>query len=813
VHKSLKRIKNSLLIVVITLVMNAYWLLPVTYYTFLGSQDYISAYNNLHSTENFIYKNKKYGQIKDVALLKGFIFEANDVVDTGGLVKILKPWIDHLEQKQILTLGYVFFGLVLIGAGYLFFSNRKNCRIGFFLCFFISFAALATDSFPFSYFSLVLEKLPVFKQAFRVAFTKFSLSLSLFYAVFFGIGVYFLMSILFKKIKRSRGALLLPILLAVLLIYFSWPVFSGNFIYRRTKIDIPQVYFDLFEFFKKQNSNGRIANFPQGWNWGWSVYKWDYSGSGFLWYGIEQPIMDRAFDVWSRQNENYYWQIVYAIYSENWLLFESLMEKYQINWLIFDKNIIPYQNTRAFLYVDNFEEYLNQSRKFTLEAEFKSVNLQPIKVFRANLDRQDKNYIIFSDNLLHVEPEYHWDNDDISFLENGHYVSNDNSNLRQGFGGQVQPGTDNIYYPFKSLFTGRKQEESEFGTKEDFDSLIFSNKIPSQASGFQLMIPSLEEEEKVFWTKELKEEEIVTPSVQIRDGKIEVEVEKRGGYFSYDSNLDEHFLNHGPRGSGVVFKQEKEVENQQEFVRFTSIDSENYFDIVLDNLSQGLSYLVKIESRNTAGKSLLFAVINQDSKKTDIEISLPKDKEFNTSFIIIPPMKPFGAGYSLHFDNISIGREKTINDLGRVKVYPIPYRFLKGIKLVRNQELGIRNQEGIDKELFDVDYPNPSFYKVTYNPSTSLRTSSQEMSDDLTLVLSQAFDQGWIAWEGRLFLGKKLEHFSVNNWENGWEVSGEKPETIYIFFWPQLLEFLGLGMLLGLFGWLIFGGRFGKLRE
>ena len=45
----------------------------------------------------------------------------------------------------------------------------------------------------------------------------------------------------------------------------------------------------------------------------------------------------------------------------------------------------------------------------------------------------------------------------------------------------------------------------------------------------------------------------------------------------------------------------------------------------------------------------------------------------------------------------------------------------------------------------------------------------------------------------REYLRKK--HVLVNNWENGWTIDPGTNGTIYIFFWPQLLEFLGFALL------------------
>ena len=287
----------------------------------------------------------------------------------------------------------------------------------------ISFSLLATDVFPFSLVSKLFQNIPLFKQAFRAAFTKFSISLSLFYAFFLGIGAYYLLDFFKKRGLPKALSQTLLFGLGISLLYFSLPAFTGNLFYKRTKVNIPKAYFELFEFFKGQDKKERIANFPQGWHWGWSIYRWGYSGSGFLWYGIEQPILDRAFDVWGRENENYHWEVIYALYSQNFPLFEKILEKYQISWLILDKNIIPYQNTRGFLFVDEFEDYLNRSKKVTLERVLKSSepNVREIKVYKVNLKTNLKKFIAFLDldKIKNLGPRYSFSNLDKGFFEKG----------------------------------------------------------------------------------------------------------------------------------------------------------------------------------------------------------------------------------------------------------------------------------------------------------------------------------------------------------------------------------------------------------
>jgi hypothetical protein len=39
-------------------------------------------------------------------------------------------------------------------------------------------------------------------------------------------------------------------------------------------------------------------------------------------------------------------------------------------------------------------------------------------------------------------------------------------------------------------------------------------------------------------------------------------------------------------------------------------------------------------------------------------------------------------------------------------------------------------------------------------------------------------------------------HTLVNNWENGWIID-DSSKVYYIFFWPEILEYIGFGLFAG----------------
>lgn len=882
--------KKILVAYLILFSVNAFWLLPNLYFLVRSTDVTVNAKINQMSTEDNFLRNKKYGNLQNTILLKGFWFD-NVEIDKEGIPRYqFENWRIHFDQPWVPVTGYFLFGVIVLG---IIVSLKDRFKRGFIFIplFLFSFTILTNDTPPFSFFASLFYRLPLFGQIFRFTFTKFSIITAFSYAIFFSLGSLYLLSLIRKKFLN----ILILFLLISLPVVYLYPVFQGNLFYSKNRSQIPPEYFQVFEFFKKQPKGERIANFPQYTFWGWTFYNWNYSGSGFLWYGIEQSILDRAFDVWSPYDENYYWEISEAVYSQNPSLFQKVLEKYQVSWLLIDDNVISYANNRS-LYLPQLEEIIKQTTNTSLFASFGK-----IRIYRVELATKSKDFIFLAFDLPQIGPEYKWNNYDKGYEEYGNYISQAGSVKREA--------ESETNYPFRSLFTGRKQEELEYNIKDSTDYYIFSAKIPTDFTGGKLVISPLIKEEmmeydpadlsktitkfpEIFIDGELVQtnlssdfstseeslrntSEVSLTLPYLRDGNLEVRVPKINDFYSYNSQPTTYNLQ--PKSCDQFntgdISSESISENGKDYLRLTSLRSSNCLDFDLPNLTQKLGYLVTVENRNIEGKSLLFSVINKNSQRSDIETYLPKRLSDSStpgeslpageaglratpgvsltpsdiSYFIVPPMEEFGRGYTLHLDNISIGRVKTVNDLGKITVNPIPYRFLTGMRIIKNQITdNLSAQAGREQKTdykYEVLHPNPSYYQVSLSDSSTpgesmpageagLRAApgvSLSHTENMTLVLSQSFDEGWHAYriknsESRIknflnstfpfIFGEEIkDHVLVNNWENGWKISNlslansrlqnndqktndQSPTTtIIVFYLPQLLEYLGFGFL------------------
>lgn len=328
-----------------------------------------------------------------------------------------------------------------------------------------------------------------------------------------------------------------------------------------------------------------------------------------------------------------------------------------------------------------------------------------------------------------------------------------------------------IYYPFRSLFS------NEAITTKTIDALpiqIVTDKkyitatttLPTGVGKYTLVLPTI-----------AAQYEGITPTSLVRENnKIVARVEKNTDpNYSYNNNNDPNFLHHKASNCSAndltASKAFSQTIVDTDILRFNSKASENCYNIILPQLFQRYGYFIEIDSKHITGKPLQFAVINNDSRKTEIEYSLPTSASFQKSYIFIPPMKYYGSGYSLVFNNISIGNIPTVNELKTVTINPFPYEVLTGIRLMAPQG---------------------------------------SVSHNSLFEFTEAFDPGWNAYEVKstkglsgmfpFWFGQKLHnHVLVNNWANGWEVpqaDNKSHNSIVVVFLPQYLEYAGF-LLLG----------------
>jgi hypothetical protein len=226
-----------------------------------------------------------------------------------------------------------------------------------------------------------IPQIPFFSDIFRDVFTKWANAAALIYAVGLGYFIFVVSDIFRSKIVKFGLATLLSAAIIFGCVYTTWPVVNGNLIAGSMKVNLPSYYLDTINYFKSQDTTKRIAYFPLTDFWGWKFNDWGYRGSGFLWYGIPQPMLDRAFDVWSPYNEAFYNEISHAVEAENSDELKYVLNKYQVSYILFDGSIFEPGNPDSDLTINNEKKFL-ESAPFTTNAK----EFGKISIYQVNLD-------------------------------------------------------------------------------------------------------------------------------------------------------------------------------------------------------------------------------------------------------------------------------------------------------------------------------------------------------------------------------------------------------------------------------------------
>lgn len=636
-------IKKSLRFWLAFLVINAFWLLPFLYGFAQNAPIIAGSKINQMSSEEAYLRNHEFGNIADVLRLRGYTLNFEDYGPKGNVVYLMQNWRQFLANPAVDTISWIVVAIFLFGVATVLFRQKKEF-FPFLIPLGISFFMLGNDIPGLrEVIGYLRNSVPFFGEAFRYPFTKFGLLFAFSYTIFFSVAI--------KEIKQSIVAI-------VLILFLALPVFSGNFVSQSLRVSIPNEYFQLFTFMNSLPADGRIAILPQHTFWSWKLYRWGYRGSGFLWFGLRQPILDRAFDPWSIYNENYYWELSRALYSKDQKALTAVFQKYDVRYILLDENFKSTSDDRS-LFINETKDLLATMPMITKVTQFGNLSLYE------NTAVQTKNFTRFATNLPTVSPVYRWTDNDVAYQQLGDYISG---------------------HSYFSLFTKRSISEREFDPTEIPKALVYDSQN----------------------TEDLIAKNILPCSIKQSTGNL--------------------------------------GENRENFLRFTSNNERSCLSFGVANLEHKNGYLVEVTSRHLSGRALNISFINNTAHHSELETKLLTDGNWQTSNFILPPLAPDGLGYTVYLSNDAIAPDSSINDIGRIRFYTIPYRELVTTRLSNNQD-----------------------------------------SKNSVFILSQSYDPGWVSFPLR-------QHVLVNNWENGW-ILQTPDEKLTVFFLPQLLEWLGFLLL------------------
>lgn len=761
--QSLTRIFIALVTIV---TLNAFWLLPQVYFIASGGAETVqNAKINQLSTEDVVLQNREKGNIESFMTMTGFYSDLDDSQNQP----LFGAWKLHYEKLPFYTLQLVLFVIFVYGL-----LKRSAYRLGFIGLGLVSLFAWLVP----------VPDIGLAGQIFRSPFTKFISVYALVAAYGFAHGVKLDFGERFVEIREQTQKILNIVLYLLIILAVSWPAFRGHYLARDMRVEIPQDYYDTIEYFNSVDPNARIALLPDYTFWGWFFTDWGYNGSGFLWYGIEQPIVSRTFDVWGSEGEAYYWEMKAAAEAEDVAAVERVLDKYAIDYIILDFNLRPVTSSIRALQYDRLVNLLEKSTRIQ---QFGSGS--ELALYRVERNVQSESFVSLLPDVPRVGPDVTFTPDDKAYEAFGTYRTS------------AQP---DAYYPFRNLFTQTRQTDSDWTITETEDSIIVSTQLAIDPAEYTFDRPD-NEEKAVLFAEGNERNFLLEPAYSIDDRTFTVTVPKQTLISVYPH-------------SGVAYEcgsgGSKEIFLGDGFTRlFSSEGSVPCYSYDLDVLGQNNGYLINLKTENLEGRRPFVSITDKTKGQAVFEERLQSD---STQFII-PPRFSYGQGYTLTFQNTSYDHLPSTNIIHGIEVYHFPYESLMSARFIhRNAE----TQERLNPFARDNQSMSPtSVNKRAYHAYTVDMTSEQ-LDASRYVMLEQAFHPGWHAYvvntdwlseKMPYIAGRQLtQHVHINGWAQGWTlpdscVRGKDGCRIVMIFWPQYIQYFGFALLgvviaLGVFG-------------
>jgi hypothetical protein len=686
-----KNIKRGFKLLLVTFLINAFWLLPALWFSFTSSQIPINSDINKIATPETVLMNHARNDFVSISNLKGYWFDYYDFGKDNKFDYLFKDWIGYSSKPYIKEIGVGLFIFSVLGL-------ILNRQVIWLILLVIGYLMLTGYKLPFS----------ILEEAFRNSFTKWSVA----FAFVISLGLGYFTSKLHSSPKNwlKKLAILPAIILICAAVYTTLPILNGRLISQRVRVNIPTDYFEAFNWFNNVSDGGRVAFFPAFDKWGWNYHDWGYGGSGFVWYGIKNPVFDRAFNVWSPFNEGYYKETTKVILDNDIEIFANTLSKYQVKYLFIDDSIVYPWGEKELLKLDTLNNFIN--------------NLNYKEVFKSGLltvydtEIENNNFISAINGYSLINTNLTYSQTDPIHAKYGNYIQNN----------------DGLGYPFVNF---DPRGPVDIGVAND--QLLFTNK-----------------------------ETISEVKLEITDKTNETFEEGRGFPESYNCDL---------KKNGEVYRENLSVgRNYKATNGGVSCDYFAYPD-----LSYKTAYVLRIKGQNIKGRSLKIYLYNWETKRVELEELMPTGT-FDEYFVIYPKNNAdsdTGSGYTLNVETRSFGRIASENTVEEIEFIPFDLDLVQNLYIEPKGEF---IKVG-DLNILETQKVGTAFYKI------------KTLGNGI-LQLGQGYEKGWIAISDN----KILEHVKINSWSNGWIISADDDQLeaiIWIIFWPQLLEWVGL-LLLGL---------------
>jgi len=845
------RIKTFLLVGTTLFLANAFWLLPYVYSAFTTPQVIADSRINEFSSEEIYYRNKSRGDILDTLTFKGFMLDSLEYDQQNSTYfQFMNIWNIHVNQTGALILSLLLSVSILLGIILSIVKKNKNLY-PFIGAFCIALFFLANDTPILAQLNeFVRNTVPLVGEAFRFPFTKWITVFTFCASLFFG----YILSLLFSR--KIIPTLLSTTIIGIGLLSLSYPAFKGYFTAPQLRLSVPNYYTETFNYFSKQPKDARVALLPAETFWNWGYTSWGHRGSGFIWHGIPQALLTRAFDPWSLQNEQFYNELSYAQSTEDAELFARVLRKYDVHYLLLDQSVLNSLSRQPINY-EEMQDFLSKVPGLQRDKEFGKIKIYKTDVSPSFL------YTLNTKQTVKAYPPFLTSREDTINSLIGNYV--------------ITQDHPDIFTPFPSLSSDKLQEDLEMDIKENNSSITFTSRItdPISVTKANLIIPSYFQNEFLIPVTATITDNGVSltpqyPSIKINNQNIEYPAKEivlptnlnnpttisfpdinqtipiDGSTQSYliRTSATTIIISNGIQSETVVLDitdqdtspfiislPDKPITSfsltipkiQSPFSEENVLESNKYK--IVENPNTALAYLQNPHTAYTKqDNSLSFSAQN-----SALELAFYKETLYHQASYISFIDSTYIQGLPVNFYIDNTFREKAILEtkLSKTKSTNVilipkiePYFQGYGFHIITKsvgKEIAKANIYRLSiypapletiKRIRIADIASPVFSQISadtipldYMKSNQMYYTTQTKPNTY-LLLSQSYNPGWSAYQidpNRIleklfpFLGTKLEKVIVNNWENGWKIPESNSSiSVAVIFLPLYIQLSGL---------------------
>lgn len=846
-----KALKITGLISFIILAVNSFWLLPNIYYVIHDSH-YVqeSRANGLFDAEA-LWSVREAGNLQNFLTGVHFIFNWQDFNFTTSKYELIyNIWLKFLSNPMAIFL-LIFFNLLTLAGFVSLLVNAKAGlkRWGLIFIYFITTLFIWIGFILPNSLTNHIYNFGLIREAFRNPFTKFSNYYS--FAITIMLCIYMEQLIyMLQKLKSYLLSSKLPIIiltgLFMFLFYISWPSFTGNFLNSKLRIKYPQEYTEMFTFLKTKPKDSRVLELPFMSHEGWLYYNWPsegigngYQGMGFYLFGFPQPLMTPDHARWTEATDFFYYELRYALNSQNSIQFKNVLEKYYVNLIILDKTSIwkynlpyDYNKLNQILIEAGYSKVWNKNFLSIYEGpsdQIKKGKLlipKQVNFVSANTSRVRRDYVYESFGEYIIADDKKADTIfpfvDLTSLElkgvkfnstsveiqrkitSGNYVLTIPGIKTSKYTTKVEITYKNnglkLVFPKTKMIIGTQEiflpqlQDFHINIDKKYDAIAlwFNDKL-IQINNNQIIYPSitmeLNQPIKIYYSGVdssgiIDYKQAITNQVDWAQWTRDIVVDN---IYTSDIKLVSEFpiLKADLKKflpSNCSNPQTGNIKTlfEYETISYTAMDngvSCGHFDS--DYFTADSSFLMQIQGGNFQGRSIKFFIDYNVQNSLPEEYLMPDKNSYSQTLgfmpIITTALKPF----YINWETRSYGKT-SLNKLSSIKIAVFPIERFNQIELKKTNINSSKTN--------NITLVNSKSYL------TFLYFATAQCPDKKCFIgINQSYDDLWLAIDYNL---KILPHIRYNNWANLWEI--ENSSQIMIVYIPQVIAFIGLFILITL---------------